>query len=160
MKNFTETPQEVIFYWQLILCAVPAILMPVAEGWTMNSLHHTNSSGDATSPFLVAVVVVLFFIAHTFIVGTGFSTIAMIANASVTPRVRATMNGLTMTACSVGNFFAPVVGASMFAWFEGSTAASLGIDGRMVFVLGGLMLLALAWMVKVYFVAVDKSNMK
>lgn len=154
MKNFKDCPQEVIFFWQLILSAIPAILMPLGEYWAMGHSSVSHSS------LWVAVVVVFFFTLHTFIVGTGFSTIAIVVNASVTPRVRGTMNGLTMTANSVGNFFAPVVGSSLFAFCEGLTSGGVGVDGRMVFVIGGVMLIALAYMVKIHFVAVDKSNMK
>eukprot|EP01031_Cornospumella_fuschlensis_P034732 gene34732-42057_t len=81
-----------------------------------------------------------------------FTILAILTNGSVDPRMRGTMNGLIMTAGSLGNASGPIIGSAMYAWLLNLTYGNEDggekrlfwpRDGRLVFVLGGLLAISL-----------------
>ena len=143
MKFFSNVANEVVFVYQLIISAVPIMILPVVVSIIRS--NEPASSGSHTSTLLYVTIIILFAI-HSNIVGIGYSSVAMVTNASVSDHVRGTMNGLTMTAASLGNFVAPVLGSNLLALFN--NLDSNIINGKMFFIVSGLSLITLALGIK------------
>jgi hypothetical protein len=64
------------------------------------------------------------------------------------------MNGLLMTAGSLGNGAGPILGSVLYALAltlpQGALGPAVPLDGRLVFLIGGIMFVMLAWYAKHY----------
>jgi MFS family permease len=81
------------------------------------------------------------------------TTLSMVVNSSVDQSMRGTMNGLLMTAGSLGNGAGPIVGSVLYALALTLPQGVMGpvpLDGRMVFLVGGILFVGLAWYAKHY----------
>lgn len=156
-KYFNFGPVETYFRL-LIFSATFMIVLPLVSDGTLRGLRavlgdelHTRSS--MVLRFAIVGTWLLYRIPAT----SAFSTLAMVVNGSVDQCMRGTMNGLIMTAGSVGNFSGPVLGSTVYAVmlalaYGGDTQHKqplvLPIDGRIVFVSGGLMAIGLAYLTR------------
>ena len=151
---FESVPLPQVLHYQMVGAAIPIVLMPVAQNLVVDFVA-------PTSCVALYAVVIFFYALHNVLIVTCYSSLAMIINASVSPCRRCTLNGFTATASSLGNFAAPVIGANLFAILDSikndssDTSGADGgetvsyIDGRLVFVLAGFLLLWLSFVVRV-----------
>lgn len=135
------------------------IVLPIVSDTTLRVLeavygaNHLHTRSNVT----LRVVLVLCWLCYRVPATSAFSTLAMVVNSSVDQRMRGTMNGLIMTAGSLGNASGPIVGSTIYALmlslaYSGNKSHKhpflLPIDGRAVFVTGGIMAMALAFLVR------------
>jgi len=143
--------------------SVAIMVVPIFTDWVVRlSLHYNPTINTKTDPWIYAIILVCWLCYR--IPATGaFSNLAMMVNASVDPSMRGTMNGLIMTAGSLGNGSGPIVGSTVYALALSLVYGShqhesdhdaffLPVDGRIVFILGGLMIILLARVVRLYLV--------
>ena len=122
------------------ICAISAAMVPFAAYFGLHVIK-TDSADASRKNYVLFVSVMIFMMFFRVSLGSAFTTLSVVVNNSVDQSMRGTMNGLIMTAGSVGNTLGPIVGAICYA-------ASLSIpqflpyvpvDGRMMFIFGGIM---------------------
>ena len=124
--------------------------------------HPSSSPPHTRNNIILRVVMVLCWLGNRIPVIAGHSILSIIVNGSVDPSMCGTMNGVIMLAGSIGNGIGPIVGLALYSFAVHSAygdddndnednshdASMLPIDGRIVFIVGGILTLLLAWMVK------------
>lgn len=153
-------------YFHLLLCSATfMIILPLLSDATLRGLRATEGSHLHTkSNAILRLAIVGCWLCYRIPATAAFSTLAMVVNGSVDQSMRGTMNGLIMTAGSVGNGLGPIIGSTVYAFalsmaYHSDTHHSqpkiLPIDGRIVFITGGLMAIALAYTVRAKMVVDD-----
>jgi hypothetical protein len=145
------------FFRLRVFSATFLTLLPLVSDISLRVLsatvHHLHTRTNVFLQLAVIGCALLYRIPTT----AAFSTLAIVVNASIDPSMRGTMKGLIMTAGSVRNGKGPVIGSTVYALalaiaYAGNSHHQqpyvLPIDGRIVFVLGGFMAIALAFFVR------------
>lgn len=136
--------------------------LPFLTDAIMRSLEHahhpwaaySDNGIDTRSNVYLRVGMTVCWLAYRIPATAGFTTLAIIVNASVDKKMRGTMNGLIMTAGSLGNSAGPIIGSALYAaalhhaYPDANDLQHhrtlLPLDGRVVFLLAGTMALCLA----------------
>lgn len=133
------------------LCFISAVMitvMPVMAAVTF-AYSGTTTSKESKENVSAYLVILFFLMIYRISAGSAFTTLGIVVNNSIDQSMRGTMNGLIMTAGSLGNAAGPIVGSICYA--AALTLPSnkwLPLDGRLVFVCGGLMAILLALFAK------------
>ena len=166
---FKDRSNKEILVRMLLLSSAALPLLPF---FTDGSLRLSRAMGFHASPknnvFLKAMVVLAQSLYNMPSVG-GFTYLTMLTNASTDPAHRGRLNGLVATAGSLGNLLGPIVGSSVYALAitlvygredqgHPHESASLPIDGRVVFLLSGVMCLALSIFVQTCVQSHDRDS--
>ena len=128
-----------------------------------------NDHHGITHGFVLRAAIVACWLCYRLPATAAFSTLAILVNSSVDQSMRGTMNGLIMTAGSLGNGAGPIIGSALYAFAlnlaygkhvekDDHDPYYLPIDGRFIFVLGGLMTLLLGYWANSTLVAPDDNR--
>lgn len=122
------------------VCALSAAMVPFGAYFGLHVVK-TDSPEASRSNKVLFLSVMVFVMLFRVSLGAAFTTLSVVVNNSVDQKMRGTMNGLIMTAGSVGNTLGPIVGAICYAASLSTPQFLPGVplDGRMMFILGGLM---------------------
>ena len=135
MAMCQSTSLAMVLHYQLLGGALSIMLLPLSKLLPVTTFAVRYAA------------IVLIFAVHNVCIVSSYSALAILINGSVHPRERGRLNGYTATAFTMGNFAAPVVGSSLFAWLNDISTGGL-LNGQLVFGLCGLLLILLALLVK------------
>eukprot|EP01039_Chlorochromonas_danica_P004742 gene4742-5193_t len=143
-------------------------ILRVLEAHGHNHSTYSDDGVDTRGGIWLRGGLVFWWLAYRIPATAAFSTLAILVNASVDKAMRGTMNGIIMTAGSLGNAMGPIVGSALYA---ASLKAAypdpyelthhrtlLPIDGRVVFLVTGLIGALLACAAHLYLQPVHSAS--
>lgn len=159
MRRFFQFGSVETYFRMLLWSAIFMMLLPIVSDLTLRALIAQNDGKDIGTRFNVPlrIVIVGTWLCYRLPATAAFTTLAIVVNASVHSSMRGTINGLIMTAGSLGNGSGPIVGSVFYAVFLSAAYKGesdehkrdwLPIDGRAVFVTGGMLAIGLAFFVR------------
>jgi hypothetical protein len=158
IKKYFNTGAVETYFRLLVFSATFMIMLPLVSDITLRSLRATEGDHLHTrTNIILRMAIIGCWLLYRIPATSAFSTLAIVVNGSIDQSMRGTMNGLIMTAGSVGNGTGPVIGSTVYALALAMAYAGNGnhkqpfvlpIDGRIVFVSGGIMAIALAYLVR------------
>lgn len=115
IKTYFNIGAVETFFRLLVFSATFLTLLPLVSDITLHVLsatdHHLHTRTNVFLWLAVIGCALLYRIPAT----AAFSTLTIVVNASIDPSMRGTMNGLIMTAGSIGNGTGPVIGSTVYA---------------------------------------------
>lgn len=124
------------------LCYISAVAVSFVPFAAYFGLHvmGTKTPDASQHNYVLFVAVSFFLIFYRTSAGSAFTTLGIVVNNSVDQTMRGTMNGLIMTAGSLGNASGPIIGSICYA-ASLSLPQNLPIplDGRLMFIVGAMM---------------------
>lgn len=128
------------------------ILLPITSSIIFKFMD--SMSSERESKIIIYATILTDLLIYRIPCVSAFSTAAVIVNNAVPKEMRGTMNGLIMTAGSIGNASGPIIGSILYATFVES---SLPIDGRLVFVIAAVLMFTCSFLIKRYLVVCDED---
>jgi hypothetical protein len=149
MRKFFYHGTADTYFKLCLISGVSVSLVPVVAGIAFACLKTTTSEGSRDNYFAYCGVI-LFLMIYRTSAGSAFTTLGIVVNSSVDQSMRGTMNGLVMTAGSLGNGAGPIVGSICYAvsLTLPQVFGPVPLDGRIVFILGGIMAVCLGYFAK------------
>jgi len=150
MKTCFDTSPPSQYFRLLCISSVGMAVVPLAAAGVSYLSPYTTAS-QARSSRLLFVAVVLAEITFRVPASCAFTTLGIIVNSSVDKSLRGTLNGLIMTAGSIGNAAGPIVGSMLYASLMDiakSRHVAKGVDGRWMFGIASVFTLSLAYFAK------------
>lgn len=171
IKRWFDYSPATKYALNLFLTGFMILCYPFIIGFTMRCLLW-SVGGDITrlnthDNFMLSAVVILALLLYFIFATHASTTFSVIVNSSVSQQMRGTMNGLQMTSGSIGNAFGPILGSILYAYAlqnmygkedevvgDVKNSQELGsyfpLDGRIVFVIGGCLMMSMAIISKLY----------
>jgi MFS family permease len=173
MKRWFDYSLPTKYAINLFLTGFLILCLPFIVSFTMrcllwsagNDIHRVNTHDNFILSGIILIALLLYFIFATH-ASTSFS---VIINSAITQQMRGTMNGLQMTSGSIGNGLGPILGSMLYAYAlqnmygkednnsnegdeqkHGDLGSYLPLDGRVVFVIGGCLMMVMAIISKMY----------
>ncbi len=125
----------------------------------MHPASYSDNGVDTRGDVLLRSIITLTLMCYRIPATAAFATLAIIVNAAVAKSMRGTMNGLIMMAGSFGNGAGPIAGSALYAFAldivyphphdKDHERSWLPVDGRVVFLLTGVLAVALAIFAKI-----------
>ena len=128
-----------------IIASIALAMIPFASTLSMKYTKTMKNRSNEELIVLSSVLSIIIFYRAS--ATSAFSTLAMIVNKSVATNMRGTINGLIMTAGSIGNAMGPILGSILYA---SAIDAPAPIDGRCIFFVASLLMVTYAFICHKY----------